>query len=78
MMTLFFKYLQSIINQLNFNTMKKIYKIKKMPVMAGMQFGSNDYKIKKVATDYFKQEFILHPDGDLQFNNSIRIKRVFI
>lgn len=57
--------------------MKIITKIKTLPVMAGMEFGTTNYKIRRVATDYFKQSFILHPDGDLQFKESVRIKRVF-
>ncbi len=58
--------------------MKIVSKIKKMPVMAGMQFGTTNYKMRKVAVDHFKQSFILHPDGDMQFLSSVRIKRVFI
>jgi len=58
--------------------MKTVIKYKKMPVYAGMPFGSNDYKMRKVATDTFKQYFNLYPDGDLQFIKSERIKREFL
>lgn len=50
------------------STINKIYGItvkerKSFPIMAGMQFGSKDYKIKKVGTKIIEFTFDVNPDN---------------
>jgi hypothetical protein len=52
-----------------------IFRDVKIPVKAGMQFGSNDYKIRTVGYDTFRHYFD-SPEMDCQVGSE-RIKRVF-
>ena len=49
-------------------TINKIYEItvkerKSFPIMAGMQFGSKDYKIRKVGTKIIEFTFDVNPNN---------------
>ena len=48
----------------------------KIPVIAGMQFGTKNYKMKKIGYDLFEHTILLHDDGDEQLIESKKIKRV--
>jgi hypothetical protein len=48
------------------------------PIMAGMQFGSTDYKIRKVGKKKMCFEYIKHDDGDLQLVKEYEVKREMI
>ena len=50
------------------NTINKIYGItvkerKSFPIMAGMQFGTNNYKIKKVGTKIIEFTYDVNPNN---------------
>lgn len=55
-------------------TKTKIYTDVKIPVLAGMQFGKNNYKIKKIGYDVFRHYFDTK-EKDCQVGSE-RIKRV--
>jgi hypothetical protein len=55
-------------------TKTKIYTDVKMPVMAGMQFGTNDNKIRKIGYEVYRLYFD-SLEKDCQVGNE-RIKRV--
>ena len=55
-------------------TKTKIYSDVKLPVMAGMQFGTNDNKIRKIGYDIFRHYFDTK-EKDCQVGSE-RIKRV--
>lgn len=55
-------------------TKTKYYSDVKMPIMAGMPFGKNDYKIKKVGYEIFRHYFD-NQIKDCQVGSE-RIKRV--
>lgn len=62
------------------NSSKTVKKLKRMPVIAGMQFGSSDNKMRKVGYDVFEHTFQVfeYSDGykDLQQTGSRKVKRV--
>lgn len=55
-------------------TKTKIYNDVKIPVLAGMQFGTKDYKIRKIGYDIFRHYFDTK-EKDCQVGSE-RIKRV--
>lgn len=55
-------------------TKTKIYNDVKIPVLAGMQFGTKNYKIKKIGYDVFRHYFDTK-EKDCQVGSE-RIKRV--
>jgi hypothetical protein len=55
-------------------TKTKIYTDVKMPVMAGMQFGTTNYKIKKIGYEVYRHYFD-SPEKDWQVGSE-KIKRV--
>jgi hypothetical protein len=55
-------------------TKTKIYNDVKIPVLAGMQFGTNNYKIRKIGYDIFRHYFDTK-EKDCQVGSE-RIKRV--
>lgn len=55
-------------------TKTKIYNDVKIPVLAGMQFGKNDHKIRKIGYDIFRHYFDTK-EKDCQVGSE-RIKRV--
>jgi hypothetical protein len=55
-------------------TKTKIYTDVKIPVLAGMQFGTNNYKIRKIGYDIFRHYFDTK-EKDCQVGSE-RIKRV--
>jgi hypothetical protein len=66
-------------------TKNKIYGItvkerKSFPIMAGMKFGTNDYKIKKVGTKIIEFTFDVNPNNadDKMLLSEKEISRKFI
>lgn len=55
-------------------TKTKIYNDVKIPVLAGMQFGTSNYKIRKIGYDIFRHYFDTK-QKDCQVGSE-RIKRV--
>jgi hypothetical protein len=55
-------------------TKTKIYTDVKLPVMAGMQFGKNDNKIRKIGYEVYRHYFD-SPEKDWQVGSE-KIKRV--
>jgi hypothetical protein len=54
-------------------TQTQFYTDVKIPVMAGMQFGTNNYKMRKIGHDVFRHYFD-NDQKDFQVG-SVRIKR---
>lgn len=54
-------------------TQTQFYTDVKIPVMAGMQFGTSNYKMKKIGYDVFRHYFD-NDQKDFQVG-SVRIKR---
>lgn len=56
--------------------MKTKKKYVRIPVIAGMQFGTTNYKMRKIGYDLFEHTYQLHDDGDEQLISTRKVKRV--
>jgi hypothetical protein len=56
--------------------MKTKKKYVRIPVIAGMQFGTTNYKMRKIGYDLFEHTYLLHDDGDEQLISTRKVKRV--
>jgi hypothetical protein len=57
--------------------MKTVKEYKWFDVIAGMPFGSMDYKMRVVGKKKMCFEYLLHPDGDKQLVKEYEVKRIF-
>ena len=57
--------------------MKTVKEYQWFPIIAGMPFGSKDYKLRVVGKKKMCFEYLLHNDGDKQLINEYEVKRKF-
>jgi hypothetical protein len=57
--------------------MKTIKEYSWFDVIAGMPFGSQDYKLRVVGKKKMCFEYLMHPDGDKQLIKEYEVKRIF-
>jgi hypothetical protein len=56
--------------------MKTVKEYRWFDVIAGMPFGSMDYKMRVVGKRKVCFEYLIHPDGDKQLVKEYEVKRI--